>query len=128
MAKVLMLGAGECQVNLINRLKEKNHEVVICDYYENSPGKRINDKNYLVSTFDLDGNLKVAKKEEVDCLITAGTDQPVKTVSYVSEKMGIKSFLTYKQSLNLTNKKRMKEIFKRKNRHYKERYWSGLHG
>lgn len=113
MAKVLMLGAGECQVNLINRLKEKNHDVFICDYYENSPGKRINEKNYLVSTFDLDGNLRIAENEMVDCLITAGTDQPVKTVSYVSEKMGIKSFLTYEQSLNLTNKKRMKEIFKR---------------
>ncbi len=115
MSKVLMLGAGECQINLINRLKEKNHDVVICDYYKDSPGKRINGKNYLVSTFDLDGNLKVAENEMVDCLITAGTDQPVKTVSYVSGKMGIKSFLTYEQSLNMTNKKRMKEIFKSSN-------------
>ena len=112
MAKVLMLGAGECQLNLINELKEKNHDVIICDYYKDSPGKRINEKNYLVSTFDLDKNLEVAKKENIDCLVTAGTDQPVKTVSYVSERMGIKSFLTYNQSLNLTNKKRMKLLFR----------------
>ncbi|MBN2259091.1 MAG: ATP-grasp domain-containing protein [Clostridiales bacterium] len=111
MAKVMMLGAGECQINLINKLIDRKHEVIVCDYYENSPGKKINEKNYLVSTFDLEKNLDIAINEAVDCLITAGTDQPVKTVSYISEKMGIRSFLSYDQSLDLTNKKRMKRIF-----------------
>ena len=61
MANILMLGAGECQLNLINRLKKEGHCVHISDYYKNSPGKEGNTFNYLVSTYDLDENLKIAK-------------------------------------------------------------------
>ena len=108
-----MLGAGECQLNLINRLKKEGHCVHISDYYKNSPGKEGNTFNYLVSTYDLDENLKIAKAIEADAVMTAGTDQPVKTIGYISEKLGIERFLSYEQSLDMTNKIRMKEKFTR---------------
>lgn len=113
MAKILMLGAGECQLNLINRLKKEGHFVHIADYYKNSPGKEGNPFNYLVSTYDLDENLKIAESIKVDAVMTAGTDQPVKTIGYISEKLGLDGFLTYEQSLDMTNKIRMKEKFSR---------------
>ncbi len=111
MANVLMLGAGECQLNLINRLKREGHCVHISDYYRNSPGKVDNEFNYLVSTYDLDENLKIAKRIKVDAILTAGTDQPVKTIGYICQKLGMDGFLSYEQSLDMTNKIRMKEKF-----------------
>ncbi len=113
MDKVLVLGAGHCQVNLIKALKQRGCTVVVADYYENSPGKALADKGHLVSTFDEEGVLKVAREEGVKALFTLGTDQPVRTMGYVGEKLGLRNFLTYDKALDLTDKKRMKLTFTR---------------
>jgi len=38
--KFLVLGGGSCQLNLIKYLKEKNHTVIVTDYYEDALGKK----------------------------------------------------------------------------------------
>ncbi len=111
MAKILMLGAGECQLNLIHRLKSTGHEVHIVDYYSDSPGKKGNPYNYLISTYDLEDNLALAKRKKIDCVMTAGTDQPVKTIGYINEQLGKKGFLDFVQSCEMTNKILMKQKF-----------------
>jgi phosphoribosylamine-glycine ligase len=111
MAKILMLGAGECQLNLIRRLKSTGHEVHIADYYSDSSGKKGNPYNYLISTYNLEDNLTLVKNEGIDCVMTAGTDQPVKTIGYINDQLGKKSFLDFVQSCEMTNKILMKQKF-----------------
>lgn len=111
MSRILMLGAGECQLNLIGRLLDEGHQVHVSDYYEHSPGKGAATTNHLVSTFDEEANLEIVRRYDIDCVVTAGTDQPVKTIAYIQSHTGIQGFLTYEQSLLMTNKRLMKAHF-----------------
>jgi len=109
--KFLVLGGGSCQLNLIKYLKEKNHTVIVTDYYEDALGKKYSDFSELVSTFDLEGIVKIAQKYKVDTIITAGTDQPVYYASKACEILNLPNYISSDKALNVTNKKRMKKIF-----------------
>ena len=76
-----MLGAGYGQVKTIRRIKELGHEVLVSDYYPESPGKKYADFSTNVSTFDISGILEVSKQYRIDGILTAGTDQPVLTAA-----------------------------------------------
>lgn len=109
--KLLILGGGNNQVNAIKEAKLKGHEIVVSDYYKDAPGKKYADYKELVSTFDVEGNIRVGKKHNIDGVMTLGTDQPVYTVSKVAESLGLPSFLESDLAKGVTNKRLMKRIF-----------------
>ena len=109
--KALVLAGGFPQIALINELKNRNIEVVLADYNEEPVAKKYADIYYQVSTLDIDAITSVAKKENVDFLITACTDQALLTVACVSEKLGLPCYIDYKTALNVTNKAYMKSVF-----------------
>ena len=90
--KLLILGAGNAQLNAIFRAKERGHTVIVSDYYANPPGKAIADYHEQVSTFDVEGNIAVAKKYEIDGIMALGTDQPVYTVAVVAQRLKLPAF------------------------------------
>jgi formate-dependent phosphoribosylglycinamide formyltransferase (GAR transformylase) len=51
MKKVMVLGAGSCQLNLIRRLKDMGHQVIATGYNRDAPGKEIADVSALADTF-----------------------------------------------------------------------------
>src|SRR6056297_2582943 len=109
--RIMMLGAGHCQMNAIERLeKEMGIEVVAADYYENAPGKAVSTFKSSASTFDVEACIETAVKHGVDGVMTTGTDQPVYTAAAVSEYMGLRYFFDSGKALDVTNKKRMKTI------------------
>jgi len=111
MAKLLLLGASNTQLNAIVRAKAKGHTVIVTDYLAEAPGKRYADEAEMVSTFDAEGCLAVAQKYEVDGIFTVGTDQPVLTCAYVAQRLGLPSFLNMDTALAVTNKRVMKNEF-----------------
>lgn len=113
--KLLILGGGNNQVNSIKRAKLKGHSVIVSDYYDDAPGKRYADYKELVSTFDVEGNIAVGKKHDIDGIMTLGTDQPIYTVSKVAESLGLPSFLDMEVAQGVTNKRVMKRIFQENN-------------
>ncbi|MDM8533620.1 ATP-grasp domain-containing protein [Clostridiaceae bacterium HSG29] len=115
MKKILVLGAGSCQINLINRIKEMGHYVIASGYNINAPGKKIANEALLADTFSYEENLENAKEYNVDAIVTSGTDQPVLTVSKVAKKLELISFLDELTAFNVTNKKMMKKIFAENN-------------
>lgn len=108
--RLLMLGGGNNQVNGIVRAMNKGHEVVLTDYYKDAPGRTYAAYNEVVSTFDIPGNINIAKKYEVDGIMTMGTDQPVYTAAKVSKELGLSSFITVDTAKAVTNKRVMKSI------------------
>ncbi len=109
--KILMLGAGHCQLNAIERLEnEMGIKVVAADYYEDAPGKALSTFKSSASTFDVEACIETAVKHGVDGVMTTGTDQPVYTAAAVSEYMGLRYFFDSGKALDVTNKKRMKTI------------------
>ena len=115
MKKILVLGAGSCQMNLIKRIKEMGHYVIASGYNINAPGKKIANECALADTFSYEENLEIAKKYNIDAIVTSGTDQPVLTVSKVAKKLDLISYLDELTAFNVTNKKIMKKIFVEKN-------------
>lgn len=58
---------------------------------------------------DRDAILHAAKEENIDYVFTACGDQPLSTMSYVSEQLGIPTYLTEREVRDLTNKRFMKD-------------------
>lgn len=112
--KLVILGGGSCQLNAIKRAKEKGHTVIVVDYYPDAPGKEMADIAELTSTFDVPGNLLVAKKHDIDGIMTTGTDQPVYTAVKVATELGLPVLIDVKTAQALTNKKLMKNLLRDK--------------
>ncbi|MBG0765574.1 MAG: carboxylate--amine ligase, partial [Tissierellales bacterium] len=69
----------------------------------------------MISTFDLEGIVSIAKKHKVDTIITAGTDQPVYYASKACEILGLTNYISSDLALLVTDKRKMKDIFKLNN-------------
>ncbi|MBU7005331.1 ATP-grasp domain-containing protein [Phosphitispora fastidiosa] len=108
--KVLVLGGGLLQVPLLKMARDKGYEVHLSDYYKNPPGRVLADNFFRASTFSLEENLKYAEEMGINCVMTLGTDQPVYTAAFVSEKLGLPHPITADQGLSVTNKQYMKKI------------------
>lgn len=111
--KLLVLGAGFMQINAIRKAQQKGHTVIVSDYLPDAPGKRIADFSEMASSFDVAGNIAVARKHRVDGIFTIGTDQPVLTAARVAEELGLPAAINSGTALMATNKKYMKQAFDR---------------
>lgn len=112
MKKIMILGAGSCQLNAIKRIKDYGYVSVVSDNRMDSPGKIIADIPVLADTFSYEDSYQAALLENVDGIITSGTDQPVLTVNKVAKALNLPMFLSTETALWVTNKKYMKELFK----------------
>ena len=110
--KALVLAGGYDQIALIKELKKRDYEVLLADYFENPPAKKEADSFAQISTLDEDRIYEFAKKERVNLVITACTDQALLTAANVSEKLGLSFYLNSNQARNVTNKFYMKRKFK----------------
>lgn len=110
--KVFVLAGGNDQIELIKGIRRHcpNAEIILIDMNPNVRAKEYADRMLVISTMDFDKVLEAAKSENIDLILSACGDQPMRTMAYVSEKMGLPCYLTYQQSLNLTNKVLMKRM------------------
>lgn len=108
--KILVLAGGSDQIDLINELKKRGHEVVLVDYYPNPPAKHFADKHIQESTLDVEKVKEIAVSEKVDMVCTACTDQALLTVAKVSEDLKLPTYISYQTALNVTNKSYMKKV------------------
>lgn len=110
MSKILILGGSNCQVSAVKLAKRLGHTVVLADYYENPPAAEYADLHERVSTFDIPGCTALARREQVDGVMTIGTDQPVYTAAAVAKACSLPSPIDVKTALAVTNKRVMKQI------------------
>lgn len=113
--KIIVLAGGSDQIALINELHERNHEVVLVDYFENPPAKQFADKHIIASTLDIEAVTNITIQERADLIVTACTDQALLTVANVSEKLGLPCYISYDTALNVTNKSYMKKVLEKNN-------------
>ena len=109
MKKIIVLGGGADQVDLILDLKKRGYYTILIDYYPNPIAKKYADEHIQESTLDMETVLSITKEKEAENIITACTDQALLTVAYVAEKLGFSTQFSYDQALSITNKLHMKE-------------------
>lgn len=111
MKRILMVGAGSCQINAIRKIKELGHLVVAADYNDWTEGKGLADYSVRADAFSGEEILGCAREYEVDGIMTVGTDQPVLTVTKAAEALSLPRFLDSETAFLVTNKMGMKKRF-----------------
>lgn len=86
---ILLLGGSRHQVPAIESAKRLGYRTVLCDYLPDNPGQYVADVFYQESTTDRGLILEIARRENIDGVLSFGSDVAAPTASYVAEAMGL---------------------------------------
>ena len=110
--KAFVIAGGIPQIELIRQLKERGITTVLADGSPNAVARPYADIFYQVNIFDIPAIQDIAVREKVDFIITVCADQVLLVVAEVSEKLGLPFYIDYNTALDVSDKLRMKRIFK----------------
>lgn len=106
--KLMILGAGQCQVPIIKQAQEMLYETIAVSASGNYPGLSIADKSYHIDVREKEKILDIAIDENVNAILTDQTDISVPSVAYVAEQMGLPG-IGYDCALRFTDKYIMRQ-------------------
>lgn len=110
--KALVIAGGLPQIELIKQLKGRGIEALLADGSPAAVARPYADKFFHVDVFDMEAIKDIAVNEKVDFLITVCADQVLLVVAKVSEDLGLPCYIDYETCQNVSDKIRMKRIFK----------------
>lgn len=111
MKRILILGAGETNLPIIDKCRDMGLYTIATDYDKDAPGLQIVDKAYVVDTLDKEKTLEIAITEKIDGIITI-SDYPVNTIAYVCEHLdlpGLSSLAAERSTNKFQQRKLLKE-------------------
>lgn len=111
--KALVIAGGLPQIELIKQLKERGITALLADGSPAAVARPYADKFFHVDVFDIEAIKNIAVSEGVDFLITVCADQVLLVVAQVSEMLGLPCYIDYETGMNVSDKIRMKQIFKK---------------
>ena len=111
--KALVIAGGVPQIELIKQLKGRGITTVLADGSPNAVARPYADIFYHVNIFNITAIKEIAEKEKVDFLLTVCADQVLLVVAEVSEMLGLPCYIDYKTAQDVSDKIRMKRIFKK---------------
>ncbi len=109
MKKIFILGASRLQIPAIRKAKEKGMYVYVLDYDPKAAGISEADEYLCISTIDNEAVYEAALKYKPDFIITSTSDMPVRTVSWVNERLGKHTDISYEGAACATNKAAMRK-------------------
>lgn len=92
--KLLVLGAMQRTCVIVNRARELGIYVIVADYFEDSPAKKIADEALLVDATDVDTLAKYCIENHVDGVITAYVDPLLPACFEITRQAGISCYMT----------------------------------
>ena len=110
MKKLMIMGAGIYQVPLIKKAKEMGIYTIAVSIPGNYPGFAVADKVVYENTVDYEKVLEVAKRGQIDGIVTAGTDVAVITIGKVCDELGLPG-LSFEAAKISSNKILMKKRY-----------------
>lgn len=108
MKKVLILGAGNAQIDAIHYCKEQGWKVFGCSYTNTDKGIPYLDVFKQIDIKDIDGIAKYVEEENIDIVYSIGSDLAMPTVMKVSEMTHRPHFISYDAALTCQNKNKMR--------------------
>ncbi|MGK0254483.1 MAG: biotin carboxylase [Mariniflexile sp.] len=113
MKKVMILGAGEMQVPIIQKAVDLSIYTIVIDFDPIAPGFKIADRKSLISTIDYENILIIAQNENIDGILTM-SDFPVNVVAKIAEELRLPA-MSINVAAICTNKYLQREFFNNHN-------------
>lgn len=110
MKKLLILGAGEMQLPIIEKAKSLGVYTIVADMNASAVGMQYADRALVVSTMDLDMLKQYALELDIDGILTT-SDAPVNIVASISEELGLPAMSSNVASI-CTNKYLQRKLFR----------------
>ena len=106
----IVLGGTSPHILLVDKLHERGFYVILIDFLDNPPAKKVADEHIKESTLDKEKVLEIAQERHAQLVISACIDQTNSVCCYVAEKLGLPHPYSYQTSLCVTDKGLMKKI------------------
>lgn len=108
--RILCLGGGVDQVELIRVLQARDCEVFCVDRNPSAPARDLVSKFFPVDSMNLSEIRVLVKKEEIDQIAVASTERPLLVASQISEELGLWFPITHQQAQEVVDKSLMKKL------------------
>lgn len=112
MKKALVLCATVPHTLLLEKLRRRGYYTIVADMNPKAPAVPVADEFACISAFDKEAIAAYARENEVELVISSCSEQANSVSCYVGEKLNLPHPYSYETSLDVTNKGRMKKIFK----------------
>ena len=109
--RLLVLGAGPAQIGLLRAARERGLFVIAVDRDPAAAGFAYADKRAVLSTEDEPGVDRLARAEDVDGIISPGSDWPVGVAARIAERLGLPHPIDAATAARATSKQRQRERF-----------------
>ena len=106
--RILILGAGNAQIDAIEYCKSQGYEVVGCSYTTVDCGIPHLDYFEQVDIKSMEGVADLARKYDVAAIYSVGSDLAMPTVMRVSEMLGMPHFISYETAETCHSKGKMR--------------------
>jgi biotin carboxylase len=108
--KLLVLGSTALTCEIIKHAQINGAFVMVTDYLEDSPGKKIADKSFMVSTHDVAGVVDLIRKEKIDGVLTGFIEMLLPYYQAICEEAHLPCYATKSQIEIATNKDKFKTL------------------
>ncbi|WP_297678128.1 ATP-grasp domain-containing protein [uncultured Bacteroides sp.] len=108
--KLLLLGGLRYLLPVIEAAHKQGYYVITCDYLPDNIAHKYSDEYCNVSIVDKDAVLALARKLQINGIMSFAVDPGVITAAYVQEQMGLPAFGPYESVCILQNKDRFRDF------------------
>ncbi len=108
--KLLLLGGLRYLLPVIESAHKLGYYVITCDYIPDNIAHKYSDEYHNVSIIDKEAVLALARKLQIDGIMSFAVDPGVMTAAYVQEQMGLAAFGPYESVCILQNKDRFRNF------------------
>lgn len=113
--KLLVLGGMRIHCEIIKKAKAMGVFVCVTDYNDisKSPGKRIADQYFDVSTTDVNGVVELIKREKIDGVLMGFADSLLPFYAKICQRAELPCYASKEQFELFSNKRKYKELLKK---------------
>lgn len=110
MHRLLILGSLGEFVQLIHQAKARGIYTIVCDGYENGPGKAYGDKAYHMDVGETEKIAHMCREEKVDGIVTSFSDYLFESMVKIAEAADLPCYFDREHLSLYRNKKDMKDM------------------
>ncbi|MEQ8156912.1 MAG: ATP-grasp domain-containing protein [Clostridiaceae bacterium] len=109
MKKILILGSGNAQVDIIEYCKKAGFQVHCCSYLSGGAGDKLADKFEIINVTDVEKLKEYALENNIDYVYSAGSDIAMPSACLVSEKLNLPELVDSKTAVLCNTKNKLRE-------------------